>query len=377
MSTEKILFVDDEPAVLDTLKRNLRNRFQISTALSGEEALSRLSKQGPFSVIVSDFRMPGMDGITLLQKVKKAQPDIVRIMLTGNADLSTAIDAVNNGSIFRFLTKPCPVNILIATIERALYQFQLVVAERELLHNTLRGSISMMAELLSLANPLAFSSGYRIKGTVRQIAEKLELRPLWQYEVSALLCRVGCIAIPADILSKVYNGDNLSDREHTIFSDHPRIGANLVRRIPRLENVADIIEEQLCDYDAFRSAGRENSAISLGAQVLHACLDHDQLVVAGNEDSVAFGLMYAKKGSYHPDVLFLLKSLTRTGIRQGSLMQLRFDELVPGMIAAQDIMAQNGSLIIAKGQEITWPVLQGLQNFIDHIGIKEPFAVWT
>ena len=104
--TERILLVDDEPNVLHALTRQLRKRFDLRTAESGEAALRLLKTEGPFAVIVSDMRMPEMNGVELLATVKTLYPDTVRLMLTGNADQETAIEAVNSGQIFRFLTKP-------------------------------------------------------------------------------------------------------------------------------------------------------------------------------------------------------------------------------------------------------------------------------
>ena len=124
---DKILLVDDDEMVLAGLKRQLRNHFSIDTALSGEEALQRVQESGPYAVIVSDYMMPGMNGIEFLSYVKKSDPDTVRMMLTGTADMPTAIRAVNEGSIFQFHPKPCPADTLCQAIESAI---RWVVAEK-------------------------------------------------------------------------------------------------------------------------------------------------------------------------------------------------------------------------------------------------------
>ena len=102
---EKILMVDDEDAVLVGYQRMFRNEFQIETAPGGAAALAALEATGPYAVVVSDMRMPEMDGAKFLTKVKVFAPDTIRIMLTGDADVRSAVTAVNEGSIFRFLTK--------------------------------------------------------------------------------------------------------------------------------------------------------------------------------------------------------------------------------------------------------------------------------
>ena len=139
--TEKILCVDDEANILEAHQRGLGKQFHIETALGAEQALGQIDAQGPYTVVVSDMRMPGMDGVQLLSEVRKRAPDSVRIMLTGFADLQTAIEAVNEGNIFRFLTKPCPQETLAKALSAGIEQYRLVTAEKELLAKTLRGAI--------------------------------------------------------------------------------------------------------------------------------------------------------------------------------------------------------------------------------------------
>jgi serine phosphatase RsbU (regulator of sigma subunit) len=124
---DKVLLVDDDAMVLAGLKRQLRNHFRIDTALSGEEALKQVQENGPYAVIVSDFMMPGMNGIEFLSYVKKTDPDTVRMMLTGTADMPTAIRAVNEGSIFQFHPKPCPADTLCEAIRSAISKYRKVI----------------------------------------------------------------------------------------------------------------------------------------------------------------------------------------------------------------------------------------------------------
>ena len=377
MSNEKILFVDDEHFVLEALTRQLHKSYPIETAKSATEALEILESKGPFAVVVSDLRMPAMDGIALLTEVRKRHPNTTRVILSGDADLEKAIEAVNSGQVFRFLTKPCSANGLATTLSLAVRQYQLLTSEKELLNKTVKGSISMLSEVLSLANSRAFSRGHRIRNLVVEIAKNMGLRLLWRYEVAALISQLGCIAIPDDILKKVSLNETLGDGEKQIFADHPRIGAQLVRRIPRLEGVADIISNQLLAFEeGFPSADHSENTL-VGSHILRAALDYDQLTSQGMTHDEAIRQLYSRKGQYNPDVLQQLKLLQPRLPKEGATVKLLFDELVPGMIAAEDILAQNGTTIIEKGQEITWPALQGLHNFIEHIGIKEPIKVWA
>lgn len=374
---EKILLVDDDPLVLDAMVRQLRKTYPLETAMNGTEALDMLSRCGPYAVVVSDLRMPGMDGISLLKEVRKQYPAVTRVILTGNADLTKAIEAVNSGQVFRFLTKPCPANALATTLALGVRQYQLITSEQELLDKTLKGSITMLTEILSLTNPRAFSRGYRIRNAVVEIAKNMGIKSLWRLEVAALVSQVGCVAVPEDILGKIANDVPLTESERSMFADHPRIGARLVGRIPRLEGVAEIIRNQLQPYGDTELIQPQQDETGTAASILKAVLDYDRIVTRGITHEEAVSVMYSRLGMYNPDVLENLKTFRPRFPREKNITAVLFDELVPGMIAAEDIVAKNGSTIIEKGQEITWPALQGLQNFITHIGIKEPIRVWV
>jgi signal transduction histidine kinase len=136
----RILFVDDDPSVLDSLRRSLCRNYDIITARGPMEGLDVLREQGPFAVVVSDLRMPDMDGVTFLKKAKGSNPAIISIMLTGYGDLNTAMAAVNEGHIFRFLSKPCPIPALSNALDAALEQYRLAASEKELLRVTLENA---------------------------------------------------------------------------------------------------------------------------------------------------------------------------------------------------------------------------------------------
>jgi len=156
---EKILLVDDEPNLLSALKRQLKGHFAITTAQSGLKALEKVEKEGPFSVIVCDMCMPGMYGTELLQRLQILSPDTVRIMLTGDAQQQTAIKAINEGHVFNFLTKPCPTNALVDSIETAIKQYQLVVNSRKMHAETKR--LALTDQLTGLANRYQFNERFK------------------------------------------------------------------------------------------------------------------------------------------------------------------------------------------------------------------------
>jgi len=122
-TSEKILFVDDDKIILETTKRPFRKRFEIATATSGAEGLELIKSHGPFAVVVSDLQMKGMDGIEFITQSRQINPDSVYIMLTGCVDINVAIEAVNQSRVFRFLTKPCPQDVLAQVIQDALTEY--------------------------------------------------------------------------------------------------------------------------------------------------------------------------------------------------------------------------------------------------------------
>lgn len=132
LGREKILIVDDDEKMLDAYRRHLKKSFDVDVAKDGDLAMTLVGRNGPFAVIISDFRMPGMDGIEFLSRVREAAADSVRMMLTGYADLDIVMEAVNEGYIFRFLTKPCKPEDLRAALEAGVRQYQLIQKEREL-----------------------------------------------------------------------------------------------------------------------------------------------------------------------------------------------------------------------------------------------------
>jgi DNA-binding NtrC family response regulator len=206
MEKTKILLVDDEENVLSGYKRNLRTNFEVFTAQGGNAGIAEIHKNGPFAVVVSDFKMPEMNGNDFLSHVRQVAPDTVRMMLTGYADLPTTIDAVNKGNIFRLLTKPCSTEKLKDTINDGIKQYMLITAEKELLNKTLKGSIKVLIDILSTVNPTAFSRASRFQKFIPTICNLLSIENKWELEISVLLSQIGLVTLPPDLLEKKYSG---------------------------------------------------------------------------------------------------------------------------------------------------------------------------
>lgn len=375
---QKILFVDDEQNVLQAYQRSLRKDFQIDTALGGADGLVAVARHGPYAAIISDMRMPGMDGVEFLAKVKELAPESVRIMLTGNADQQTAIEAVNEGNIFRFLNKPCPPETLAKTLVAALHQHRLVMAEKELLNKTLNGCIQVLTDILSLVNPTAFGRAARVRRLVKQIANTLRLEHAWQVEIAAMLSQLGCITVPQETLWRVYRNQPLSADEIRMMQAHPQIGHDLLSHVPRLEQVAEIIayQNKLFNGGGYPNDKRCGDEIPVGARILKLALDFDKLAEScvGNFEALKEIQSRLSYGWYDPKLVEALEAALLNEINYET-MQVKISELTPDMILAEDIISLKGMLLITKGQEVRNSLCLRLQNFYEANAITELIKV--
>lgn len=369
---KRILFVDDEENVLQGYKRSLRKQYDLHLALGPEEALKALHEHGPFAVIISDYAMPVMNGVALLKQAKQIAPNTVRLMLTGFANMENAVQAINEGCIFRFLTKPCEPEALARSLDDALEQHRLIMVEKELLEHTLFGSVRVMSQILSLVNPAAFSRTSRIKFYMKHLASELKLPGVWRFELAAMLCQLGCITLPPDTLSKILADQPLSEQEREIFKHHPVVGADLLRKIPRLKSISRMIELQqirFADLDCADNVLPEDTA-ELGALMLHVALGFDRLS-SSHPISTAIRMMRERSGQYHPLIIKAMASVEKIE-REMEVKLLEVHKIQPFMIADEEVRTKTGVLLMAVGQEVTKPILQRLSSFSRTVGVEEP-----
>jgi len=375
--SDRILYVDDDANILAACKRSLGRKLDITTSTSGAEAIELIRNEGPFAVLLSDMRMPEIDGLELIIKVGAMAPDMVCMMLTGNADQDTAVNAVNKGHIFRFLTKPCPQDALQSALQAALKQYRLITAEKKLLQRTLTGSIKALVEVLEMVNPKAFARSSRIKAIVKALVNELQLDGSWQYEVAALLSQLGCIILPAETIDKMFVGRKLTKKEEEMFASHPQFGGKLLEMIPRLELCARMIEGQLTPYDTMGEpdVSEESGVIAMGAQIMHAAVDFDVQLASGLGRSIAVAKLAERDGEYSPAILKLLDTIEILGIDEsitGSIEDLGVWAFKVGMYANEDIVTRSGALLVANGSEVTPALIARLKNFSSGVGVKEP-----
>ncbi len=374
--SERVLFVDDELNVLNAYKRALRRQFDLHLASSGQEALERLAEEGEYAVIVSDMRMPGMDGVELLSRFRRESPATVRIMLTGNSDQETAVAAVNEGDVFRFLNKPCSPQELAAAINDGLEQYRLQKAEKELLEKTVKGSLNAMSEVLSLLNPEAFGRTAGIRKQMCGIVTELGFEPEWWFEPLAMLSRIGWVILPDNLQIKVTRGQALTEEEERLYRQYPEVGAELLSRIPRMERVAEAIRYQEKHYDGggFPEDSRKGEAIPFGARLLKVVLDFDRALSAGLNQEEALGRLHWNRKHYDPRILEALEAVLGSS-ETHEVIEIDVPGLADGMLLHQDVTTLDGRLLVRKGQQVSPTVRRLVYNFWENKNIRIPILV--
>jgi hypothetical protein len=299
-------------------------------------------------------------------------------MLTGDDQQNVAVDAVNEGQVFRFLNKPCPADRLAKALRAGLEQHRLLMAELELLDNTLKGSIKLLMEILSIINPPAFGRASRVCRLVQKLCDRTAVENSWEISVAATLSQIGCVSLPDSILEKLQRGETLTPDETKLYKSHPQLGCSLVAKIPRLDRVAQIIALQQVpqDFEKLAEHDPQRLEVALRAGFLKAALDYDSLIEQGVSPESAIREMFHRPATYEPRVLRSLAELvpeTRgQGVRHVPLAQLR-----EGMVLGGHLTDTSGNILVANGQVITAWLLERLRRRA-HTGgskAKEPICI--
>lgn len=369
----KILCVDDEPHVLQGLERSLYEFFDVTTAESGSEALE-LMQDEVFEVVMSDMRMPEMDGAELLKQSRELYPNTTRILLTGHADLESAMKAINQGNIFRFLMKPCETDVLVEALNEASHLYRLRRAEKDLLENTLKGTIKVLADILNIAAPEAFRTAFFIRRLAMHVVNEKNLPNRWEYDIAAMLCQLGALSLPEDALKRAFNSVNLGEEEKLMLKAIPSQGAQLLERIPRLGRVALMIESQFgTDADIESLPER----VQVGARLLRMATWIETTKLR-KQLSIQEAIKAARVHFTNEKDLDLLSALDsyRPIQETKTVREVKTTELKIGMILEEDVCANSGSVVLSRGQELNGFLIDRLINFSRGAGIKEPIKVY-
>jgi DNA-binding response OmpR family regulator len=354
----KILMVDDEPNVLSGYLRTVGRTFSLTCAEGGAAGLVALESKGPFAVVVTDMRMPQMNGIEFITAARVKSKESVFMMLTGNSDQQTAVDAINHGHIFRFLNKPCPQEKLDAALRAALRQYELVTAERVLLRETLAGSIRLLVDALELTHPPLAVLQSMVKRTFSEICPALGLPRDWQMTVAGSLCLIGLVTIPGMKADEAVSEEALAAAAS--------LGSRLIGNLPRLGSVAAMILHQ-------RDAGMLPAEISsafpksieeAGAQALRFCVDLAREQQRVGSRAVALRNLDASK-RYDPRLIAVISAsldeVQRAAV--AAVFDLPIEQVSPGMELAADVKRNDGTLLLSSGQMFTELSVAKLRNY--------------
>ncbi len=371
----RVLCVDDDPAVLEGLELSLFRHFDVVCADSGEDALRRLW-QTEFAVVVSDMRMPGMSGAALLAEVRERFPDTTRLLLTGYTDVEAAAMAVNEGQIFRFLTKPCPPQTLLRAVQDAAAHHRLLTAERELLERTLRGAVSALAEVLALSDPEAYGRAGRVQKLALALAHEptLEpcLQPLWPLELAALLAPLGRVSLPAELLARQARGEALGDVDKRALQLVPEVTDRLLASIPRLEPVRDLL--RIAAGGSVTNTRLDALQSQRGGEILRLATDCVELEACGDTSAVALAQLRTRRHDYGEALFAALERIRGEQDQACEIRSLPAKLLKVGMVLCDDLMLQAGQRLVPRGFEVTAGLVERLRNLRPG-SLKEPVRV--
>lgn len=361
----RLLFVDDEPEVLSGVMRNLRSEnFEVMCASDGTSALEKVRTDGPFAVVFTDWRMPGMDGPSLLRALRVSSPNTVRVLSSHPSDLELGVNAINEGLAFRFVPKPCTLVLLAFTVKAAVEQHRLLTLEQRLLEGTYMRSMKAMMDILALAAPSSVGPAQRVRRRVAALAGNSLGAARWQVELAAMLSLVGNVTLPAHLLERLDKGEPLEDDELEQVRNAVNLPMQLLDGIPRLGPVIEMLRFQTKNFDGSGlPAGHvQGEAIPWGARALRAVRDLDALESQGSPLVVAIDTLRRRQGVYDPVILDALAALPDFDPSQ-EVREVPLTQLAPGMVLAQDLRTSKGMLFVSRGQEVTSALLDKIHGY--------------
>ena len=357
----RVLCVDDEQAVLEGLELSLHRNFEVDTATNGEQAL-QLLRTGHYAILISDMRMPGMDGAALLAEVRQRYPEVVRVLLTGYADVAAAAAAINDGQIFRFLIKPCPPATVQRAIADAAAQYRLLTVERSLLERTLNGAVQALTEVLSLTDPEAYGRAAQVQKLVVAMAKQLDLQPLWALELAAMLAPLGRVSLPPELLQRQALGEETERRSDLeALARVPEVTQRLLASIPRLEPVLDILREAGGENGGrqVRSVFGGFPAARLGRVLRMATRYVDQ---QAHGDSTAVILAEMRAQGSDPELIAAIETIKGEQDQTVEVRTVAVRQLRAGMTLCDDLLTQTGQRLVPSGFEINASFVERIRN---------------
>ncbi|MBT4837419.1 MAG: response regulator [Methylococcales bacterium] len=403
----RILIVDDEPYILSALKRCLRSLdVEILSADNGINALEVL-KTEQVDIILSDLRMPEMDGATLFSSVANLYPQTKRILLTGYADLDSIQDAINNGHIYSLIAKPWDNQNVLLILQRTLKTIQLEEENKKLLDMTERQNkelkrinsdlqikvdekvlslketqkklrkiftdvLPLYTNLIDVQHGLKLGMTHRFGEIASEIAYrlKLEFSEIQAIYFSGLLQNIGITLLPEKILNKAYVMMSVDEKEQ--FHRHPGLSEMLLMGHKQLKEPANIIRciHEHCDGSGFPD-GKMADEIPLGSKII-LVLNHYQRLQNGNlvnkkltpEQARQF-LVHHRHDYYESKIVHVFLDVLE---KHNNEIEINSENLMSGMVLSQDLIAFNSLHMLSKNQKITTEIIHHIKSFEKEVG---------
>ena len=391
ISNRKILYVDDEVNLLSSFKSLLRKEnYEIHLLEDSTKISSVLEQNGPFAVVLSDQRMPGLDGVNLLKKVSEIYPDTIRILVTGFSNHEETIQAVNVGGISRYINKPWNDDDLKKMINSLVKQYNLSsenaflfsqIKEQKnrlsgVLNGTIAGISALLIDILDHINHHAAEQTNRVKQqglSILRHFNNLTEEENWEITRAFELFNIGYALIPTWI-QVTLNKEGLSAaRRFSACKNIYKLASDLLIRIPGFQNVAKIVE----DLQGVSNNEVPSSQTTLGTRILKILIDKEMLSTQNYRGNVVLKEFLRYPNKYDPDIIKVLINNSNTGLNKikNDSVELTLNELKPGMVVLYDVKTKAGVKLIPANSKITSVSLQSLSSWNKVDEIIEPIFI--
>ena len=360
-SLPRVLFVDDQAEVLENLQIHVSEICDPMVAQTAEEGLEIFKVHGPFTIVVSDQALPGMNGADFLAMVNRRDPYCSTMLLTGHGAYSDAMQAVNDGHVFRLLDKPYSPQALRDAIQAGIRQRQLVESEKILLQETLVGAVNALTETLATVKPLFFGRAQRVKRLAGEMARYLNFPHVWQVETAAVFSQLASITLPEEEAENVFQRKRLVPKVEKLVRKFPEVIDHLLGNIPRLEEVREILDCLMVNEEPYRAD--DKTLVFQAYEILRAALEYDYIETEGHDSEIALATLKGGKKAFQPEAVEAMSQLLHKSKTRYLVNELAMSELEVGMRLAQDLKLETEMLVAPKGTDISRHFLQVLHNY--------------
>jgi len=408
IENKKILYVDDEPNLLTSFQSLMRKEsLEISTLNDSSKIEEIISEKGPFALIISDQRMPNKSGVEVFKSVQNLSPDTIKILLTGYSDFSEALDALNEGGISKYISKPWNDEELKKIIREAVSNYNLVqynkflieelqksnTSIQTLLNETLTNIVSILSDMMGRINQDAMTQTQRVRKMGLILLDKFEElsdQEKWEIKVALDLFNLGLVLLPAWVQATISKSGLSSVQNYSLSSTHSILTSDLISQIPGMQGVANIIRLHNKNYDGTGEPVKDYSygeKIPFGARLLHILVSLDNITTANYHGIEPLKSMIKNSLKYdtkliqriiniltgaNKDKVVAAASASVSEFKESSLLSLS-----EGMVITQDISTESGIKLASAGSSLSNNELKILRiwNNTSADKIKEPIII--